>query len=66
MAVYRGYCDESEEPSSQILVVAGLIAPANRWESLETNWRLVLAHNKVAYFHSVEFYDRRAVALGTE
>jgi len=67
MAVYRGYCDESEELSSDVIIVAGLVAPTNRWESFEANWRIALAYHKVAYFHGLEFYNRKGPwAFGTE
>ena len=66
--VFRAYCDESgKEESSQVLVVAGLLAPTARWESFETNWKLVLAHNNARYFHASEFYNRRdEFRLGTK
>lgn len=56
MATFRGYCDESEETNSEIVVVAGLIAPTARWERFETDWKLVLASYGIDYFHAVEFY----------
>ena len=62
-----GYCDESgTEGKAQVLVVAGLLAPANRWERFEADWKLILAAHRIDYFRAHDFYKRKKqFALGT-
>jgi uncharacterized membrane protein YfbV (UPF0208 family) len=60
MIPFTGYCDESEQPPRcRFLIAAGLIAPTNRWIQFEYNWKLVLAHYNVDYFHAIEFYNNK-------
>jgi hypothetical protein len=68
MVVLKGYCDESgTEKDAKILVVAGLLGSATRWERFETDWKLVLASNHLDYFRAQEFYKRKEqFALGTD
>lgn len=55
MAMFTLYCDASGKEQDQLLVVAGYIAPADKWKSFGSEWIRILRSFDVNYFHMREF-----------
>lgn len=56
------YFDESghaRDPRACIVGIAGLVAPARRWETFESDWRLLLSKHTVSEFHMKDFAHSR-------
>jgi hypothetical protein len=61
------YADESGThigPGSDLLTVAGWVAPVDEWEKFCTQWKAVLLDFKVKYFHFREWSNASRVARG--
>ncbi|HWY14723.1 MAG TPA: DUF3800 domain-containing protein [Rhizomicrobium sp.] len=47
-----GYFDDSgTHAGSKVVVWAGFVAPASNWANLDTQWRAILAREKISAFH---------------
>ena len=47
-----------------VIILAGVVAYADRWEQFETKWRALCAINGVEYIHGVELFQRRGQFKG--
>ncbi len=57
--------DSGSEPSQPVLVLAGFVSTARRWEKLASDWQGVLQrYHRIAYFKMAEANARRGQFQG--
>lgn len=65
LGIFTAYLDESgTHKTSSVVVVAGFISDASRWENFTQEWKEALDDYHLAYFHMTDFENKRGQFKG--